>query len=278
MLAGALALSIGPLIVFVGGIVGAELATAPSLSTLPVAAMIVGTACSVVPMTRLMAKYNRKRIFIGGSVYGALISMMAAAMVAHGSFWGFTFSAFGLGVCLAIVAQFRFAAMECVPQKQASSAASMVLIGGLIAAFVGPEIAHIGRDLSEEKFSGSFVLLALVQLVAACILLLYTDQKKTEIASAQTNARSLRKIARQKIFWVAVLAGSIGYAVMSYVMTATPVSMHHLNSHSLLDTKWVIQSHILAMYLPSFFSGYLIDRFGPRKMILHRASGLCNLH
>ncbi|MDX5320196.1 MAG: MFS transporter, partial [Bacteroidota bacterium] len=145
-------------------------------------------------------------------------------------------------------------------------AASTVLVGGIIAAVLGPEIAMAGKELLQTPFAGSFVLLAAVFLMSFFILLFYWNvQPKAE----ETNhtARSLRYFFSLRIFWIALISAAFGYALMSFVMTATPVSMNKIDQFSLLETKRVIQSHVLAMYVPSLFPGLLIRYLGLKRLI-----------
>lgn len=268
MLAGALGMCVAPMIVFIGGIVGTTLAPTPDLATLPVAALVVGTALAVVPVSRAMQVLGRKNVFLINALFAALASGLSAWAIQLGSFWLFCLGVTLLGASLAVIQQFRFAAMESVAVDQAANAASVVLLGGLVAAFLGPELAHIGKDWFEVDFIGSFALLAIASLAGGLVLLAYRPNDPPKENRDSYGGRSLSEIAKQPVLWAAVMSAGIGYAVMSYVMTATPVSMHHMQGHSLLDTKWVIQSHICAMFLPSFFSGRLITRFGVKKMIL----------
>lgn len=266
LIAGSLGLCIAPMMVFVGGIIGAELAPVADLSTFPVACLVIGTACFVIPVSRLMQKHGRKKIFILGAISSSVASLLASVSIAYESFALFSFSAWLLGGALAVIQQYRFAAMESVPLDLAPKAASFILLGGLIAAILGPELADLGKNYLSKLFSGSFVLLAIVTALGACVLVLF--QPKADLLQEDlSGGRGIQEIARNTVFWVAVLSATIGYAVMSYIMTATPVSMHIGMSHSLSDTKWVIQSHILAMFLPSLVSGYLIERLGILKLM-----------
>ena len=267
MVAGALGLCVAPMVVFIGGIVGAHLAEDAALATLPVAAIVVGTAFSILPVSRLMRKFGRKSVFICSSIISAMSALGAAFAIFNESFWGFTVSTVFLGGGLAVIQQYRFAAMECVTSEQAANTTSFLLMGGLISALLGPELADLGKSLFQQEFVGSFCLLSIVCLLGGVSLTLYQPR----IYSGDVNhsgGRPMLVIMSAPVFWVAVLAATIGYAVMSYIMTATPVSMHIMMGHSLEETKWVIQSHIFAMFLPSLFSGFLINRFGPQKLML----------
>lgn len=268
MLAGAFGLCIAPLVVFIGGLVGSELAPTEHLSTLPVAAIVIGTAIAVIPASSLMARYGRKTIFIGSAIYSAFAALLSALAIYYQSFWAFTFSVACLGAALAVLQQYRFAAMESVAADKMAQAASFVILGGLIAAILGPELATMGKDLFDIDYVGSFCLLALTSLLSAIILSFYQVKPAINVSqNLEVKKPSLFRLMRNKIFWVAIMSSTIGYAVMSYIMTATPVSMHIMMGHDLDDTKWVIQSHILAMFLPSLFSGYLANKIGIKLLM-----------
>lgn len=266
MCAGAFGLCIAPMVVFIGGLIGATLAPSEHLSTLPVAAIVIGTALAVIPVSGLMSRYGRKKIFIAASLYSACASLCAALSIYYHSFWGFTVSVTCLGSSLAVLQQYRFAAMESVSADKVAKAASFVILSGLVAAVLGPELATIGKDIFEREYVGSFCLLALTSLSGGVFLSFY-QAKTINIQQVEISARSLSDLLRNKLFWVAVMSSTIGYAVMSYIMTATPVSMHVMMGHGLNDTKWVIQSHILAMFLPSLFSGHLANKLGIKPLM-----------
>lgn len=260
-------MAISSLNVFIGGIIGADLAPSPRFATLPVACVTVGTALSVVPVTMAMKRMGRKRAISLITLFSSGLALLSAVALVRHSFVGFCAVTFLFGMTLACVLQFRFAAMESVPEKEHARAASLVLVGGVFAAVLGPEIALAGKELFRTPFAGSYVLLAILYFVAWVILQRFRNVDPPS-TSHDEPARPLSAIARQPLFWVAALNGAIGYSVMSFVMTATPVSMHKMHGHTLLQTKWVIQSHILAMYLPSFFAARTIRWLGLRGMML----------
>ena len=263
----ALMMSVSPIIVFVGGLIGAKLAPVSNMATLPIAAIIIGTALAVVPVTIVMKKTGRKKAFLFTAVYSVIISLCISYTVHIGSFYLFCFSVFLMGASIATVMQFRFAAMESVNLELMPNAASSVLLGGIAAAFIGPEIALLGKDILDTEYTGSFILLAGLFLLSFFVLLTF---KNPEVDATHSNSpqRSLKEISKQPVFWVAILSASIGYMIMSFIMTATPVSMHVMDGHSLTDTKFVIQSHILAMFLPSLIAGWTIRKLGTTKMMI----------
>ncbi|WP_076407503.1 MFS transporter [Shewanella sp. UCD-KL12] len=271
-IAQAFAMSAAPMMMLLGGIIGAKLAPTPVLATLPIASMVVGVAISILPVTQLMRAFGRKKVFIAGSVLAAFAGLIAAYAVAEQVFSYFCISGVILGCAGAIIQQYRFAAMESVTAELSAKAASRVLLGGLVAAFLGPELAVLGSEIVATPFVGAFLFLTLMAICAAITLSFYQEtQIEAESASVEQvkgESRSMREILSNIQIWVAIAGAMIGFAMMSFVMTATPLHMHHIEHHSLADTKWVIQSHIIAMYLPSLFTGYLVAKWGVSKMML----------
>ena len=171
----ALMMSAGSLVVLVGGLVWAKIAHLENLATLPVASLIVGTASTVVPVTLLMKKIGRKDSFLIITIFSIGVALLAAYAVYISAFYLFCASIFLLGITNSCIMQFRFAAIESVPYDLIAKAAATVLLGGIAAAFIGPEIAMWGKDILEVAFSGSFVLLAGLFLLGFFILLAFKN-------------------------------------------------------------------------------------------------------
>lgn len=265
-----LAMSSAPMLILIGGLLGSKLAPSQGLITLPITLMVLGTALSAIPAAMIMKRYGRKLGILTGLVIaliGALINMGAAMT---GQFTLLLLGSGLLGSANAFAQQIRFAAIDSVSKEsQIGTSLSVIMLASLVAAFLGPEAAVFGKDLinSPHGFAGSFLLLAGLIIIAMMALYFYTDSaKKVQLHQGET--RSLPVIMKQPIFIVAVLSATIGYGLMSFIMTATPISMHEMQQHSLNDTKWVIQSHIIAMFLPSLFSALLIRYFGIAKLIM----------
>jgi MFS family permease len=266
-IAQSLMMSVSSLVVFAGALIGTKISPVAEMATLPVATMIIGTAATVVPITLLMRKIGRRKSFILILIFSIAIAFFAAYTVYIQAFYLFCLSTFLFGVTNACVMQFRFAAMESVSTEMIPSAASSVLLGGIAAAFIGPETAVFGKDLFSTEFLGSFILLAVLFLLALLVLLGFKNPKIEDVQVSSTS-RTLKEISKQPIFWVAILSAAIGYAVMSFIMTATPVSMHVMDGHSLSHTKWVIQSHIIAMFLPSIIAAWIVNKLGITRMMI----------
>lgn len=262
----ALMLSGTSMLVLIAGIIGSQIAPREQLATLPVALAIVGLAVNTLPVSFLMSRFGRKRIFLLYAVVGILSALLASYSMTIANFTVFCVAAFGVGAGAAAVQQYRFAAMEMVPADAIPKAASTILLGGIFAAILGPELSILGKDLFSTQYAGSFVLLALLYCIGF-VLLTQTRNSLVEEPDTAQVGRPLLEIFSQHAIVLAVLAAAVGYGVMAFIMTATPLSMHNHFGHSLIHTKWVIQSHVAAMYLPSLVSGILIARLGHYKMM-----------
>ena len=168
---------------------------------------------------------------------------------------------------MAFTHQYRFAAAESVDKDMAPKAISIILFGGIISAFLGPSLANFSKDLiSENLYVGSYLALALLTFIPSILFLFYDDKSKLEI-NLQYKGRSYIELITQPRFFQAVCASAFGYAIMTFLMTATPISMHVMENMSLSKTSIVIQFHVAAMFLPSLITGYLIKKFGNSNII-----------
>jgi MFS family permease len=248
-----------------GGILGSELASSPQLATLPVSLLILGLALTTLPAALIMQRVGRRNAFIGSALIAALAALAVAWAIVQASFFLLCGAALFLGANLAFQQQHRFAAAESVPPGRVSLAVSVVMVGTLVAAAVGPQIALALKDLVPgREYAGSFAGVAALCIATALVLTRYHPPPAHAAHVSPGPVRPLAEIVRQPPYMIAVLAGIVSYAVMSFIMTATPISMHVHDHHSDAATAWVIQSHLLGMYLPSLFSGVLISRIGVR--------------
>jgi MFS family permease len=265
-LAYALMMSGTSLNVLIAGIIGLEFAPDPGLATLPIALVIVGVAAATLPTGRLLDRWGRRAVFVSYGILAVLASLCACLSLIIWSFPLFCFSAFMIGWAAAAGHQYRFAALEKVRVDLAPKATSALLLGGILAAFIGPEMAVFGRNLVETPFAGSYLLLAGTYVGA--IVLVSLNRNSLPVEDEQPGrGRALSEIVRSPIVMLAIGSAAVAYGVMSFLMTATPISMHEHSGHSLEATKRVIQAHIVAMYLPSLFYASLLARFGHRNMI-----------
>jgi MFS family permease len=264
----ALAMCGPPMIVLLGGILGADLAPSPALATLPVSMTVVGQALAIFPAALIMRRFGRRIGFQGSMVVACASALLAAYAIAQNAFWLLCAATLLIGSTGAFVQQYRFAAAESVSPEHAGRAVSYVLIGGIFAGFLGPQIATVTRAwLPIRDFTGPFVVLALIYLVVLLLLSLYRNVTPPA-AESRGAERPLLQIARQPMYILAVLSGAVAYGVMSFIMTATPLHMHNMSGFSIEATSFVIQSHIIAMFLPSLFTGFILERFGVLRVML----------
>ena len=259
------------MMVLIGSIIGSELAPSASWATLPIAMMVIGTACGVIPATRGMQHLGRKKTFGLFIAIGTSACLILSYALALQSFLVFCIGAGMLGVTAAAMQQIRFAAMESVPLDDGPTAASIIMCAGIVAAFIGPELALAGENLTAVKYQGSYILGACSLVSAGALLFFYVPTYTPAPQQAKTG-RSVGELLRSPPILLAVISGAAAFMVMSFVMTATPISMHLHAGHSMADTKWVLQSHIVAMFLPSLFTAWLFKRIGLRGLMI---AGLC---
>ena len=243
------------------GLVGQMLAENKLLATLPLAVLTIGTACSTIPMSLLMKRIGRRFGFMIGATSGSISAALAAYAIVQANFVLFCGAMVFMGVYQACSQYYRFAAVESAPKNYVSRAVSLVLLGGVLSALIGPTLAVSSRDLlAPVPFAGAFVVASLVSLLALVPLMLLKIPLPKEETSDE-GARPLSQIIRQPVFVAAALNAATSYGLMVLVMTATPLAMSSCN-FSMVDTGSVIQWHVLAMFVPSFFTGTLIHRFG----------------
>ncbi|NNF16701.1 MAG: MFS transporter [Gammaproteobacteria bacterium] len=253
-----------------GGILGDQFALNKVLATLPQAFHIVGIAAFTIPAALVMRRAGRPRGFSGSAVLALASQLLAVVAIFRGSFWLFTAAFILLGLSNAFAQQLRFAATEAVDPAHAGRAVSFVLLGAVGGAMLGPFLASHGVHwIPAIPYAGGFAVQALMFLLLVALYLTLTPAPTLSPAAdiAATKKRSVSGLVRQPLFMVAVLAGVTSYAVMSLLMTATPISMHIIDGFTLEQTAGVIRAHVISMYLPSLVSGLLVDRFGIGKMM-----------
>ncbi|MBS0608036.1 MAG: MFS transporter [Proteobacteria bacterium] len=267
-----------PIIISLGGLVGQMLSSTPSAATLPVSLYQLGLALSTLPAAWLMHRAGRRAAYLLGAVMGMLSGLVAAWGISQSDFTLFCLGTALAGFYGACVQSYRFAAIDAVgdPARHAN-AISRVMVGGLIAGIIGPQVVIWTRDsLPATPFAGSFYSQAALALLALPLLLLLRLPPAAPRAAAH-GARDLSEIVRTPQFIVAAAAGVVSYGLMSFLMTAAPMAMAGCG-HSVGEAALGIQWHVLSMFGTSFFTGRLIERFGKRRitalgLLLIAASG-----
>lgn len=249
----------------IGAIVGHGLAPSEALSTLPISIFVVGMAVCILPSGVIARRYGRRASFLVGTGCGVLIGLLAAAAVLLHSFSLFCAATFFGGAYAAVVLSFRFAAADGVEPALRPRALSFVMVGGVAAGVIGPQLVSATADWwAPHTFAATFLAQAAVAALSALVLWGVKLPMPTPAEAAR--GRPLRELATQPLFVTAVICGAVSYMLMNFLMTAAPLAMHlcgHPQQASTLGLQW----HVVAMYAPSFFTGRLISRFGAVRIV-----------
>ena len=258
-----------PITVFLSGIVGSSMTNIKTLATLPVALMIVGTSLGSIFAAFLMSKIGRKLGFMIGCMITSFAGLLAAYSVINFFFILFCFSNLLVGLGTAFSSQYRFAAAESVKKKYIPKSISAILLASMVGALLGPNIASLTKDIiSTSTYSGSYLFLSFLTIIPIIFFIFYTNEKSNnEYIEKNKITRNYSELLFQPKFTQAVVGAAIGYATMSFLMTATPISMHIFDGMSINKTGFVIQAHILSMFLPSLFTASLINKYGHSKIM-----------
>lgn len=267
----ALMMSGNSLVITATALVGLNIAAQPQWATVPFALMFMGVILTTYPASIMMQRVGRKAGFTVGAVLGISGGALSAGAIMRGSFVLFCLGSMLLGAFNAFGQYYRFAAAEVAAAHHRSRAISYVLAGGVIAAFVGPNLAKFTREALRAEFAGSYLCIAVLY---CCSLLLVQLLKLERVRhAAAIEATSLIDVVRRPGFAIAVTSGMVGYGVMNLLMTATPMAMTGFGFH-FDHAASVIQWHVVGMFAPAFFTGHVIDRIGAHRVILAGTIGL----
>lgn len=259
--------SISVLIMTIGGLAGALLTPSPALSTVPLAMASFGTVLVMFPASLWMSRIGRKTGFITGALSGIMSAIISMAAMFQHSFILLCSGMFFLGIYQAFAQFYRFAAGEVVLPAFRTKAISLVLAGGVVAALLGPFLASFGSAFFSVSYAGSFLFMGIMASVGLLLLSRLQIPVQSRESSEHVITRSWQKVVFQPAYLVALFSGASGFGIMVLGLTATPIAMKHYG-FDLSQIATVIQLHILGRFIPSFFTGKLIDRFGVIKIML----------
>jgi len=257
-------------LIAINGLAGLALAPHASLATLPVTCWVIGGAVTTVPASLYMKKVGRRSGLIRGASVGIIGAAICATAIWQANFWLLCFGTLVWGTYNAFGQYYRFVAAEVAAADFRATAVSLVLAGGLVGGIVGPTLSRFTVDLVGPKFAGAYLALIAFALVTMAILSRIRIPDPTTAEQA-ASGRPLSEIAAQPKYIVAVLSGALGYGVMNFLMTSTPIAMR-VCGHPYGDAAFVISSHVVAMFAPSFVTGALIERFGVIAVMLTGAA------
>jgi MFS family permease len=263
----ALMMTCSSLVIATSALVGLALASNKWLATLPLGLQFLAVMSLTLPASLFMKSFGRR----AGFQLGAMLGLGGALLCTYGlfahSFAWFCGGAFLLGAFNAFGQYYRFAAADTATPAFRSQAISLVLTGGVVAAFAGPNLANWTRALFDTAlFAGSYSCLIVLYVTSLLVSSFIAIPLPAE-AERSHSGRPLGDIMRRPDFIVAVLSAMIAYGVMNLLMTSTPLAMQH-NGHSFGATAFVIQWHVVGMFAPGFFTGRLIQRLGLLNVML----------
>ena len=248
------------------GLVGSILAKDPSYATLPLSLQFLTIAITLIPVSLLMGKIGRRPMFLVGAMAAFTGCLIIACSIYYKVFSLFIFGSILLGFSQANQQFYRYAAADNITTKLKSKAISLVLAGGLIAAIVGPEVSRYSFDFFPDYiYLATYLCAALIQIFNFGILIFVEIKKPNPL---KVSIRPLSKILMRKTVIIAILAASVGYSLMSFIMTATPLQIVNVCKLGDSASATVIQWHVIAMFAPSFFTGSIINLLGNRKVMM----------
>ena len=250
----------------INGLVGLSLAPVNWMATLPVMGYVVGGAFSTSIVAKTQNHFGRKISFQLGLLVAVLSALLCAYAAFSKNFWLLVAGTFIAGYYSANGQLYRFAAAELTELSQRDKAVSWVLAGGLLGAVTGPNLASWTRDLFSTAFLGAYLTLAIVAVIGILVMQFIHFPEEFKTQHALSDGRPLKSILRQPIFMVALIGASLGYGVMNLLMAGTPLAMQ-ICGLPFSDTALVLEWHVIGMFAPGFFTGTLIQRFGPLKIM-----------
>ena len=257
-------------------IIGHLLAPRPGMATLPISVFVIGMALSTLPVGAVARRHGRHAAFFLGNGCGVVSGLLASLALAQASFVLFCIAMLFGGAYAAVVLTFRFAAAECVPAADKPRALSLVLAGGVFAGVLGPQLVTATMNQwPPHAYAATYLCAAAVSVLSALVLrgVRFAGGPVTPAAVGATpsappaTSRPIRDVVRQPRFVVAMLCGVVSYMLMNFMMTSAPLAME-LCGLPREYSNYGIELHVVAMYLPSFFTGRLIARFGETPIVL----------
>lgn len=259
-----------PMIFIIGGLAGQSLASNPCFATLPISLIVGGSMLAATPISAIMQRWGRRAGFFTGAAFGALGGLVGAYGLYLGSFPVFLLGSLMTGVYMSAHGFYRFAAADTASEAFRPKAISYVMAGGLAAALIGPQLVKLTSQAFVIPFLGTYLTVIAVNVFGAALFLLLDIPKPPAPSQDSPKGRSRLELLKTPVIAVSVICAMVSYALMNLVMTSTPLAVVGCG-FTQGNASDVVMFHVLAMYVPSFFTGHLIARFGVEKIV---AAGL----
>ncbi len=255
-----------PMIFIVGGLAGQSLATNPCLATLPISLIVLGSMLAATPISAIMQRWGRRAGFLVGATAGACGGLVGAYGLFLGSFPVFLAGSLLTGIYMSAHGFYRFAAADTASDDFRPKAISYVMAGGLAAAIIGPQIVKLTSTAYVIPFLGTYIAVIAVNVIGSALFFFLDIPTPPKPAADAPKGRSRIELLKTPRIAVAIICAMVSYALMNLVMTSTPLAVVGCG-FSANDAADVVTSHVLAMYIPSFFTGQLIARFGVERIV-----------
>ncbi len=255
-----------PMIFTVGGLAGQSLASNACFATLPISMIVLGSMLTASPLSNLMQKFGRKFGFFIGAIGGLTGGIIGAVGLATGSFAIFLMGSFLTGIYMSAQGFYRFAATDTATKSFRPKAISYVMAGGLASAIIGPQIVKVTAEAMVIPFLGTYVAVVILNFLGSFLFLLLKIPKLAKKNIYDPNKRSNKQLVSTPRIAVAMICAMVSYAMMNLVMTSTPLAVVGCG-YSPSDAANVVSAHVIAMFLPSFFTGHLITRYGEELIV-----------
>ena len=255
-----------PMIFTVGGLAGQSLASNACFATLPISMIVLGSMLTASPLSNLMQKFGRKFGFFIGAIGGLTGGIIGAVGLATGSFAIFLMGSFLTGIYMSAQGFYRFAATDTATKSFRPKAISYVMAGGLASAIIGPQIVKVTAEAMVIPFLGTYIAVVILNFLGSFLFLLLKIPKLAKKNIYDPNKRSNKQLISTPRIAVAMICAMVSYAMMNLVMTSTPLAVVGCG-YSPSDAANVVSAHVIAMFLPSFFTGHLITRYGEELIV-----------
>ena len=255
-----------PILFIIGGLAGQMLASNPCWATLPISLIVLGSMAAATPLSSFMQAYGRRAGFwvaCGAGAVGAAISAYALML---GSFELFLLGSFITGTYMSANGFYRFAATDTASPEFKPKAISYVMAGGLLSAVFGPQLVSLTTDAMPVPFLATYLTVIALNIAGVALLSALDIPTPPKPTSTSAVGRTRREMLQIPVIAVAIICGTVSYALMNLVMTSTPLAVVGCGFDT-SDAANIVSAHVLAMYAPSFFTGHLIARFGARAIV-----------
>ncbi len=255
-----------PMIFTIGGLAGQSLASNPCFATLPISLIVLGSMLAATPVSAIMQKYGRRAGFWLGAGCGAIGGAVGAYGLYLASFPIFLLGSFITGVYMSAQGFYRFAAADTASDAFRPKAISYVMAGGLASAIIGPQLVKVTSQAMVIPFLGTYLAVIAVNVLGSALFFFLDIPRPKPPAATDDRGRSRRELLATPVIAVSVICAMVSYALMNLVMTSTPLAVVGCGFEQNIAAD-VVSAHVLAMYVPSFFTGHLIARFGVRTIV-----------